>query len=87
MLDSGTLSKSGANGFLELFREFDEVFAVFDVDDIDVDIPDNIIAIAEDRKTARANKEWAKSDELRDQLKSLGWQIEDIPNGYNLVQL
>jgi cysteinyl-tRNA synthetase len=87
MLDSGTLSKSGANGFLELFREFDEVFAVFDVDDIDVDIPDNIIAIAEDRKTARANKEGAKSDELRDQLKSLGWQIEDIPNGYNLVQL
>ena len=37
--------------------------------------------IIEDRKTARANKDWAKSDQIRDTLKALGIQLKDNKDG------
>ena len=34
------------------------------------------------RKTARANKDWATSDSIRDELKNAGIQIKDTKDGY-----
>lgn len=48
------------------------------------EIPENIIAIAEKRKIARENKDWAKSDELRDKISELGFTIKDIKGGYTI---
>jgi cysteinyl-tRNA synthetase len=35
----------------------------------------------EDRTEARAAKDWAKSDEIRERLKGLGVILEDGPRG------
>ncbi|MBX9838766.1 MAG: hypothetical protein K2X69_10705, partial [Silvanigrellaceae bacterium] len=35
----------------------------------------------EERKRARANKDWAKSDAIRDELLAQGVQIQDAPSG------
>ena len=37
--------------------------------------------IIEERKIARENKDWNKSDELRDKLVNLGYTVKDTPNG------
>ena len=37
--------------------------------------------IIEDRKAARANKDWGKSDQIRDTLKALGIQLKDNKDG------
>ena len=37
------------------------------------------LKLIEQRKQARANKDWAKSDELRDALAKLGVGIKDLP--------
>ena len=37
------------------------------------------------RATARANKDWAKSDELRDTLKSMGILVEDTSQGQKIT--
>ena len=37
--------------------------------------------LARARDAARAAKEWARADELRDQLTALGWTVEDGPEG------
>ena len=50
-------------------------------------VPDEVIAVAEERKQARANKDWAKSDELRDKLKSLGYAVKDSKDGYLLEKI
>lgn len=50
-------------------------------------VPDEVIAVAEERKIARANKDWAKSDELRDKLKSLGYAVKDSKDGYSLEKI
>lgn len=45
-----------------------------------VDIPAEIEELAEDRKKARQRGDYAKSDELRNQILESGWNIEDLQN-------
>lgn len=49
-----------------------------------VDIPQEIIDLAEERLEAKENKEYDLADEIRLQLSGLGWDIKDTPEGYEL---
>lgn len=51
------------------------------------EVPEEVKAVAEERKAARANKDWAKSDELREKLKALGYAVKDSKEGYTLTKL
>lgn len=51
------------------------------------EVPEEVKAVAEERKAARANKDWAKSDELREKLKALGYAVKDSKDGYTLTKL
>ncbi len=42
--------------------------------------------IAAERAEARAAKDWAKSDELRDKLKEMGYIVKDTPQGQQLIK-
>lgn len=48
------------------------------------DIPAEITALAEERFMARKNKDWKKSDELRDELSAKGYIVKDAKDGYSL---
>lgn len=51
------------------------------------DIPEEILAIANERKQARINKDYATSDLLRDKIASLGYTIVDKPkNEFEIVK-
>ena len=43
-------------------------------------------AILEERAKARAEKNWAKSDELRDKLKEMGIIVKDTPQGQQITK-
>lgn len=45
------------------------------------ELPEEIKALVEERKQARAEKNWAKSDEIRDKIISLGYSIKDTKDG------
>jgi len=47
-------------------------------------IPEEIIQIAEERELARKNKDWKKSDELREKINSLGYELKDNSTGYKI---
>ena len=51
------------------------------------EIAPEIKEIAEERQRARAAKDWKKSDELRDRLRSLGYLIRDGKDGYTLEKI
>jgi len=55
-------------------------------EEVVIDIPADIQQLAEDRWQARSDKDWAKSDELRDKLKDLGWIVKDGKEGWSLEQ-
>jgi cysteinyl-tRNA synthetase len=43
--------------------------------------PDDVVALADERAAARSAKDWARADELRDELAARGWLVEDTPTG------
>lgn len=45
------------------------------------EIPQEILDLVEERKQARKNKDWAKSDELRDVIQQKGYDIKDTKEG------
>ncbi len=51
------------------------------------EIPAEVQVLAEERWAARSAKDWAKSDELRDTLKEMGWVANDGREGYELEKL
>ena len=53
--------------------------------DAAVDVPDEIRSLADQRWAARTAKDWAKSDELRDELQAKGWIVKDGRDGYELA--
>lgn len=51
------------------------------------DAPEEIVQLAAERWQARADKDWAQSDVLRDQIKDAGWLVKDGKDGYTLEKL
>ncbi|MFX5049741.1 hypothetical protein ABTC29_18400, partial [Acinetobacter baumannii] len=45
------------------------------------DIPKEILDLVDKRRIARENKEWNKSDELRDLINQKGYDIKDTKQG------
>ena len=48
--------------------------------------PDEALKLLEKRKDARTRKDFAESDNLRDQLAALGWTVQDSKEGQKLVK-
>lgn len=48
--------------------------------------PPEALALLEARRKARADKDWAESDRLRNEIASLGWQVQDTSEGQKLVR-
>ena len=52
--------------------------------------PAEIVALARARAEARAARDFAESDRLRDEISAAGWEVRDAnsaPEGFELVPL
>ncbi len=82
------LNAEQATQVWQAFRLITEALGITMSDpDADVQAPEEIRALAEQRWVARAEKDWARSDELRNQLSSLGWAVKDGKDGYQLSKI
>ena len=75
---SQSQAKADADIAMKLFVELSGVLGVACTAD---DIPADILEKAAHRQAARSAKDWAKSDEIRNELLSLGYIIEDTTQG------
>ncbi len=48
--------------------------------------PEEVLVLAAQRQTARMNKDWTVSDILRGKIVTLGWIVDDTPQGYRLLK-
>jgi cysteinyl-tRNA synthetase len=46
--------------------------------------PADVVALAEERRAARARRDFAESDRLRDELAGRGWEVRDAGDGFEL---
>lgn len=52
----------------------------------ELDLPEDIVKLAEERIFARSAKDWKKSDTLRLEIESLGFDVKDTPEGQKIVK-
>ena len=70
----------------DLLLKFDQVLGL-DLENSEnylnekIDVPQEILDLVEERKTAKANKDYAKADEIRDLINSKGYSIKDSADG------
>ncbi|MEI7644354.1 MAG: hypothetical protein WCJ55_08745 [Chloroflexales bacterium] len=43
-------------------------------------VPDEVLALVEERQSARARRDWVAADVLRAQIAAVGWQVKDTPS-------
>ena len=74
----------------ELLMKFDTVLGL-KIDTIQEnnteEVSEEILGLLEQRKAAREQKDWAKSDEIRDLIKEKGYVVKDTKNGQELEKL
>jgi cysteinyl-tRNA synthetase len=71
-----------ASALAQVLRVFGFEFS--DEPKVAASAPAEVIALAEERQQARADKDWARSDELRDTIAAQGWVIKDSKQGFAL---
>jgi len=54
--------------------------------DTDVAIPHEVEQLAQQREKARREKNWKRSDELRERISALGWEVRDTKDGPKLTR-
>ncbi len=67
--------------------DFDKVLGLGFVDLKEEKIPEEIIALAEERELARKNKDFKKSDELRAKINATGYEIKDTDTEYKINKI
>jgi cysteinyl-tRNA synthetase len=70
-----------------LLLQFDKIFG-FNLGEIEKeDIPAEVLKLADEREKARDVKDWKKADRLRDKISSLGYEIGDGEEGYEVRKI
>jgi len=82
LMDTG--QQINVEGALKLIEEIVVRILGIKLDKPASKIPKEIVDLAEKREQARANKDFALSDQLRDEISAAGYVIEDAPDGYKL---
>src|SRR3989339_686113 len=70
-----------AEGNYKTIKEMDKVFGLDLFKQEKIKIPNEIQKLVEEREKARENKDWKKSDELREKINKLGYSLEDKKEG------
>lgn len=79
-------SKTYAEEALERLKELTGVLGIFEGEDKDGSLGDEIQDLIEQRQVARAEKNWEKADEIRDKLADMGITLKDTPQGVQIIR-
>ncbi len=70
-----------ANGKIKTIEKIDKVFGLYLLKKEEIKISSEVQKLIKEREEARKNKDFKKSDELRDKIKKLGYKVDDAIGG------
>ena len=89
--NSSALDESEKQDFLSLIYDLNNIFRTWNFEkkeaETKIEIPKNIIDIAEQRLQAKQAKNFTEADRLRNEIISLGYQIVDTKEGYEITKI
>jgi cysteinyl-tRNA synthetase len=82
-MDENKLDSASANAWLDWWKRIN---TVLDLEtETEIVIPPEVEQLAKERENARREKNWKRSDELREQISVLGWEVRDTKDGQKLT--
>jgi cysteinyl-tRNA synthetase len=82
-MDETRLDTASASACLDWWKRIN---TVLDLEtEAEVPVPAEVAQLAKDRENARREKNWKRSDELRDRIFALGWEVRDTKDGQKLT--
>lgn len=85
LMDENRLSVLAAADLLGDWRIIERVLGLPPA--LSASAPTGVEQLARERQTARTRKDWKRSDELRNAIKTRGWSVQDSVDGYKLMRL
>jgi len=83
-MDENKLDAASANAWLNWWKRIN---TVLDLEpDTKIVVPEEVAQLAKERAKARREKDWKRSDELRDLISALGWEVRDTKDGQKLTR-
>ena len=79
----GGETRFAVQDFIEMVRN---TFGCFDSEEKE-SIPEEVKKLLEERKEARDSKDFVASDALRDQIRDLGYEVRDLPEGQKIDKM
>ncbi len=70
-----------AEGKLQAIKKMDEVLGLDLLEKEKIEIPAEVKKLVKERETARKDKDWKKSDNLRNKITKLGYSVSDTAEG------
>lgn len=80
------LSASSAKNILAFWEKINKVFGLI-IEENKIEIPSDILQLAEERKQARENGNFSVSDELRKKIEDAGYIVEDLKDNNYLIKI
>ena len=82
-IDRGEIPPGSVKAWLAWWQHIDQVLQLAGEESA---LPAEAAQLAEERKRARLAKDWKKSDQLRDELSALGWDVRDGKDGQHVTR-
>jgi cysteinyl-tRNA synthetase len=82
-MDEDKLDAASANSWLDWWKRIN---TVLDLEaETEATVPREVAQLAKERENARREKNWERSDELRERILALGWEVRDTKGGQKLT--
>ena len=82
----GGATKAFSEAALSRLKELTDVLGILTAEEEGEAIGEDIEALVAERQEARAAKNFARADEIRDQLKAMGITLKDTPQGVQIIK-
>ena len=82
-MDENKLDAASARAWLDWWKRIN---TILDLEaESEIVVPPEVAQLAKERENARREKNWKRSDELRERILALGWEVRDTKDGPKLT--
>src|SRR5438874_5842128 len=83
-MDENKLDAASASAWRDWWKRIN---TVLDIEaEVEIIVPSEVAQLAKDRENARREKNWKRSDDLREQISTHGWEVRDTKDGPKLTR-
>jgi cysteinyl-tRNA synthetase len=87
LISKDKISPKLADEIIETFKELGAIFGIIEKEIEAVKIPKELAKLVAEREEAREKKDWKRADAIREEIRKMGFVVEDTPEGPRCIKV